>query len=227
MDGRPQRGSDTPLDGYCGARLRNRPGRHCTRLPLRGKTRCRHHGGLSPSGVAHYNFKTGIHSKALAGTPLGELYEQARANPDIIQLTEQIALLDARNDQLFGQFGTGESQEAWTQVREGLSMLREAQKSRDGAAMVAALTTISAAVDRGENDAAIWAELRTNISLRRKLVDSESRRRKDALEMLDTTRVMAIMGAVAQAVKDEVPDPRQRQAVVNRMRMAIAGAPRP
>ena len=41
----------------CSAKTRT--GHPCQKPPLQGKTRCRLHGGLSPKGAEHWNFKHG------------------------------------------------------------------------------------------------------------------------------------------------------------------------
>lgn len=45
----------------CGAKTRNSG--LCTKPPLKGRTRCRNHGGLSLSGVDHWNYKHGQETK--------------------------------------------------------------------------------------------------------------------------------------------------------------------
>lgn len=45
----------------CNARTRS--GGVCNKHPLNGKTRCRLHGGLSPSGTAHWNYRHGNRTK--------------------------------------------------------------------------------------------------------------------------------------------------------------------
>jgi hypothetical protein len=50
-------------------------------------------------------------------------------------------------------------------------------------------------------------------------VDSESKRRKDAHEMMTKDQVLAMVGSIAQAVVDYVPDVQQRQKIVDRLRL--------
>src|SRR5690606_3084472 len=81
----------------CGAKTR--AGTPCKRAPVPGRTRCRLHGGLTPAGASHYNFKTGRYSKVLPAR-LRERYEEAAADPELLALREDIALLDSRLDDL-------------------------------------------------------------------------------------------------------------------------------
>ena len=87
--------SDTkPRQGRCGARLRKKPGQFCALAPLRDSNRCRIHGGASLRGPASGQFKTGRFSKYLGGA-LGDAYENSVSNPELLDLKDGIAVLDA------------------------------------------------------------------------------------------------------------------------------------
>lgn len=45
----------------CGAKTRS--GTPCKKMPLHDKNRCRLHGGMSPSGKAHWNYRHGNRTK--------------------------------------------------------------------------------------------------------------------------------------------------------------------
>lgn len=231
-----ERGSDTPLAGRCASPLANRPGRYCTSPPKRGKTRCRMHGGSSRSGIAHPNFKHGFYAKDTIGS-LGADYSAARQHPDLISHIEEVALTTARVSELLRQLRDVDTLPSWDRVASAhaaLTTFQESQKTRDVSAMMDSLTTMKAdlaALMDGREAAAqitgIWAQLMPMLTLHRKLVDSESRRRKDAQEMITKEKVLAIVGFVAGSIARHVPDMRQRQAVVEDMRLLMAGAPRP
>lgn len=50
-------------DGRCGAQLRGQPGVFCQKFPVKGRTRCRFHGGKSPTGYDHPSFLHGRRSR--------------------------------------------------------------------------------------------------------------------------------------------------------------------
>lgn len=59
-----RKGSARPAPNLCGARLRGKDaGRFCTDERVRGRTRCRNHGGLSPRAAAHPRTTHGLYSK--------------------------------------------------------------------------------------------------------------------------------------------------------------------
>jgi hypothetical protein len=61
-------GSAHPTAGRCGARLRGKDaGRFCTVERVKGRPRCRNHGGLSPRAAAHPRTTHGLYSKGALG----------------------------------------------------------------------------------------------------------------------------------------------------------------
>ncbi len=235
-------GSPSPIAGRCGSPLskKNR-GRFCTRYPCKSKTRCKFHGGRSLSGIAHPNFKHGMYSTVLP-TNLGKLYEITRQNPALVALTEQIALVDARVFELFEQLSSGDGPMAWaralkaaTACEQAMQAVRVAVADRTparGQRMADALKQLDGAVTenvavtrKGATDAETWPLITEQIYLRKKLVDSEVRRRKDAHEMVTRERVLALLGSIAASVARHVPDPKAKQAVVEDMRRLVSGEP--
>ena len=55
----------------CGAK--NRQGNPCQKWPIRGRNRCRNHGGKSLRGVDSPSFKNGRHSKLLPRNLMGKM----------------------------------------------------------------------------------------------------------------------------------------------------------
>lgn len=228
----PLRGSPEPLTGRCCSPLPNRPGRYCTQYPLQGKTRCRKHGGLSLRGIASPLWKTGVYSKDL---PIGlaGAYQRARTNPDLIANYEQVALYDALISECLGRLKDLDPGPDWDLVRAvdaAFQVFEGAQKTKNVGAMMSSLTDIKGGLaalkdahagQQGYLD--VREQLAGLIEQRRKLVDSEVKRRKDAQEMILKTQVIGLMGAIAQSVLRNVRDPRERQAITDDMRLLMTG----
>lgn len=68
-----------PLKGRCNAKNRN--GQPCRKHPVAGRSRCRLHGGLSPTGVNHGRYKHGYYSK--------EFIELLRENRENMRMIKQ------------------------------------------------------------------------------------------------------------------------------------------
>ena len=86
------------MDRLCGAKTRS--GSACQNRPM-PNGRCRMHGGKSLGGIASPNFKHGGYSKFLP-VRLGDNYQEAMADPELLALRDDIALLDARVHDLMG-----------------------------------------------------------------------------------------------------------------------------
>ena len=91
------RGSIEAIDGRCGARLRrSNPPRYCKRYPVRGRKRCRLHGGTAPRGIASPHYKHGRYSRLLNSEILLAGYAAIEDDHDFISTREEIRLWTAR-----------------------------------------------------------------------------------------------------------------------------------
>jgi hypothetical protein len=93
----------------CGATTKS--GKPCQAQAMENG-RCRIHGGLTPSGFALPQFKTGRYSKVLPEA-LRHRYEVARDDEDLLSLRDEIALIDLRITDLLGKPPTDET---WAQA---------------------------------------------------------------------------------------------------------------
>lgn len=73
----------------CGAKTRG--GGTCKRAPLKGKTRCKLHGGATPSGPANANFKHGRYAKVFRGA-LADKFLEATDESQPLDLLPELAV---------------------------------------------------------------------------------------------------------------------------------------
>src|SRR5262249_6908633 len=87
----------------CGAKTRS--GTPCRRRPLAGRNRCRLHGGSTPAGIASPHFRHGKRSRYFRHLPkeIGEHYQAALHDEQLVSLREQLALLEARMLEVAGK----------------------------------------------------------------------------------------------------------------------------
>lgn len=81
-----------PIDGRCNARTKHGP---CKKYPMKGKNRCRKHGGATPSGIASVHFKTGERSIALPKLPPQWAQFYNTEDPELVSLRQELALCRA------------------------------------------------------------------------------------------------------------------------------------
>ncbi len=91
-----------PADRTCGAK--NRRGEPCRKWTMRGRTRCRNHGGASRTGMLHPNYQHGWYST----DPISNMMRTAVRDHERRQKTVRKALkerhgwVDARIDAAMG-----------------------------------------------------------------------------------------------------------------------------
>lgn len=198
----------------CGAKTR--AGTPCKRAPVPGRTRCRLHGGLTPAGASHYNFKTGRYSKVLPAR-LRERYEEAAADPELLALREDIALLDSRLDDLLKRVDAGESDTLWKQVHSAWREHKKARRRDDEDAERETFEELDELISRGIGDLAAWAEVRQALEQRRRLVESERKRLVDMQQMLTAEQAMVFVTAVTDAVRRHVTDRKTLTAIAREL----------
>lgn len=162
----------------CGAK--NRQGKPCQVAPMENG-RCYRHGGATPVGPALPQYRHGKRSKLFKHVKgFGAAYERALKDPDLLRLDDEIAVCDARFDDV---------------VERG--------------------TKKKLTMDQ------LWPQLEPIIELRRKLADTESKRRRDLGMMLGMDRVFAIMTFVRDAVVRNVSNPKELTAILNELRRVM------
>lgn len=163
------------------------------------------HGGRQPRGLAHHATKTGRFSKDLPTRMLAN-YQAALADPEMLALHEELAVVTARESDLIARVDTGEAGAVWQGIRKALADFRTAQRREDGAGAASALREMERLVDAGAADYRAWAELLTTIEARRRLVDTERRRLEAAQQTITTERAMLLVAALVDAVRRHVDD---------------------
>ena len=194
----------------CGCKSRTNATGRCHQFRLYSNGRCRFHGGRARAGVDHPNFKHGKFSNNLP-TNLAARYEEFRRDPGLVQLVDELALLDARVDQILGGIDGSVASEQW---RAALDLLETAKKTKDDVASVrAALGELEELLRRGVTEASAWDQILRLWEQRRRMVATESRRRRDMHEMLTLQHGMTLVAALTAAVIKHVTDPRALSAI--------------
>lgn len=197
--------ADTPHAArkLCGARTRS--GEPCRQPAVRGRDRCRMHGGTSPVGAASGTFRHGLYSRYLPARLLAT-YRRSLRDDDALALREAIALMDARINDLLARVDTGEAGSLWRDLRAIYRTMEEANRARDTEGVRIALLTMGDLIRRGASDAALWSEIRSTLESRRKLIDTERRRLVDAQQMISAERALSLIVAFTEIVRTHVTD---------------------
>lgn len=215
---RQERGSETPQEGTCGAKLRlSDPARYCIQPPMRSKRRCRHHGGMSRSGIASGTYGSGSlvapggRSKFIPER-LASDYARAKNDPERLSLLHDISALAAREQELLRRIDPGDPGSAWGQVTDALAALdashaafQAARGSGSVPGMQRALESFSASLSAGRaaatkatTDYGLWQEWMHAVELLAKLRAQEHKRLLELQQVWSSDQVLLFWGQVQQ-----------------------------
>lgn len=195
----------------------------CRGIAVTGSTTCRMHGGTSPKGAANHAFRHGRHSKYLP-SQMKELYDEATSNPDILEMGEHIALLEAKINGSLQSMQEGEPVPRWENVRAVFDVHATAVLGGDQEAVTSSMADIFEMLDAGQKWDRAWDEILRSMEQLRKMADVEVKRRKEMNLMVPIERVVVLMAAVGQAVKRNVTNPLQIQAVQHELKLIYTGS---
>lgn len=175
-----------------------RTGEQCRLHAEPGYKVCRLHGGKTPRGIASPHYKHGKFSRYAVPGRLIMRYNEGIEDPELLNLSSEIALTDARTNELLSHLDTGESGAAWRVVKDAFDLLAADDKS--------GLSLLAAAIDQGIQEYRVWAELQSMIEQRRKLVESEQKRRVAIEQVITVDEVMGLVGALNAILLRNIPD---------------------
>lgn len=179
--------------------------RACRRKVSREGERCRNHGGASLKGIASPTIKHGRYSKYLPDA-LADRYREARSDPELLSLRDDVALVDTRLTELVQKLDTGENRDLWSALQatyQTLTRARAEGKTRD---MAQALIAMGGLIESGAEQGVLWDEIGRVLEQRRKLVESEHKRLVEMRQMITVERAMILVTALVNAVAKRVSD---------------------
>lgn len=188
----------------CKAKNR-KTGEQCRGWAVPGRNVCRYHGGNTLSGIASTNYKHGRYSRYVPARLL-ERYQEGLTDPDLIALNDDMALLEARLADLLSRADQGEAGSLFERLDRIWQEFLIAQSVNDGRKMIAQLNKLGAIIERGRKESETWGEVATIIELRRKVSDTERKRRVEMQNMISAEQAMALIKAISEVIRREVTD---------------------
>lgn len=180
------------------------------------------HGGASSTiGPRNSSFKHGRHSRYLP-SKLDELYRGALANPDLIEMRDHIALLEARIQTILKD-SEDEPMPSWKDVETAFVQIATAVTSGKPDEIKAGVEYMNTIIEHGMKWDRTWAEVNGTLEQLRKLVDTEVKRKKELSQMVPIERVTLLVGAVSDAVKRHVLDPDMLGRIQREIAMLYGG----
>lgn len=204
----------------CGAQKKHNRG-ICQAWPVKGRTRCKLHGGMTLVGPAASDYRHGRYSKYIP-VRMAAKYREAEKDHDLLSLRSEVSLVDARLADLLTRVDTGESGALWgdlKKARADFAMYRTMPGHVDQ--MTAALEKMLAVIESGVVDYAAWAEIGERLEQRRKLVESEHKRLVSLQALISTEKAMNMVIALTDIVTRHVTDKRALSNIVVELQQMV------
>lgn len=186
----------TPYPGQSG---------RCRHKAMSGREICEVHGGYNAVGALNRNYRDGRYSRFMPGALL-ERYEAAQSDTELLALRDEIALIDARTQELLARVDSGESESTFKQLQKSLKDFKDARQSGSSARMQLSWDSMEKLIEQGQSDYEAWKEIKANIALRQNLVESERARLVDMQQMITAEMALGLIGQIELLIKEHVHD---------------------
>jgi hypothetical protein len=187
--------------------------------PAMKNGRCRMHGGKTPRGVELPHFSHGRYSKALPDR-LSARYEEAISDADRHDLRDEIALSEAKIDDLLAGMKHGQSDALLLLLRTKERQVRAAEARGDSERAEALMREILTVIRLGGDESLAWKDVDRWIARKTRIIEADVRIAAIRRQMISVEEVMALIGLILNAIRRHVPDRSVRNALAKEIRAA-------
>lgn len=186
----------------CNAKSK-RTGQTCKAIAVKGKLKCKNHGGKTPSGPAHGAFKHGHHSTKYLPQRMLEKFGEEVSDPELMAYRNDVAIFNARANELLE---SGESNLLWESAGQTFDALDEAIKVKNADAINEKLEELGNLLRRGRADSARWQEYYKVKDIAGRAKEREFRRLAQMEATISVEHFLAVMGMIANAAAQTITD---------------------
>lgn len=204
-----------------------------------GSTRCIRHGAGNPlegKPKGWKRFKTGAGSRylpialtgkmiqkrlgryetAIEDQNLSEMYVDSLSDPEILDLTDEMALIDARNKQLIKRATSGDvSPITWNEMINLFDELDTAFKNLDSEQVKITMRKWRKSVNKRREERDAWDEIFDRMESRRKLAEADRRRRESLSLLLTAEKAMELVTGLLDDIHDAISGFATREQITN------------
>lgn len=188
----------------------------CGNWPMQDRHICFYHGGRTPVGPASPHWKHGAYSKHLPTRYL-HAFELSLSDPELSSMKYQLAMLDAREQELLRRLDTGEAGVLWELVERAAQTLEIALEKGSKNVQQTVTADLLKNLKAWVNNETQFNELYRIWELRRKLAETEGKReeRLNAHFTIDDMTKMAAF--LAGMLRRYMPDQKTLRAASNEL----------
>lgn len=198
--------------------------RHCQQPVKIPGAACKHHGGASPKGVASPQFIHGRHSRYLPER-IRERYLEALSDPELLNLSAEIALIDQRIGELVEIWQAGSQDDLLHLARAEFDRYIGAVEKGDEkqtATHIKKLRDLLYA-DAYLDKAAAWDQITELMDLRRKMAETQIKKDRALDFTLEDANLLIVF--IQTSIIRYVSNPKERSALAQAIEaFAINGA---
>jgi hypothetical protein len=206
----------------CAGKIRRgeNKGKPCRKSAIAGRKHCAQHGGKTLIGPSHPNFKHGRRSRYLGiSLELRAKYKEALADPELLALRSDVALLDARINELLE---AGESQLLWSKAQDAFQQHKAAIRGKDAEVIKPSLGQLENLITRGHADSLRWNEIYRVIEHAGRAREREIKRLVITGKMIPVEEVYEQMNALVAILIDVAQQTITDRAILRNFANALA-----
>lgn len=189
------------MSARCTAKSRQ-TGNRCRNWPTVGMAVCRFHGGKTPRGTDAPAFRHGRYSKH-APTRLAARIDAALADPALMTLKDEAALVSAQIGEVLEVLDVGGLLARWREMAALVPVLRDAIAGEDQRRLVAVADALDACVTAAADERGRWGELVPLIDQKRKIVETQAKvDQRDTLSASEQGMLVALFVHALRCVRD-------------------------
>lgn len=188
-----------------------RQGRQCGRKPIKGKTKCKHHGGASLGGLASPVATNLTHSKYIVARLADNYHELAGLGDNLFSIQHELALLKTLVNDSLSRMDSGESGAAWgkaAQLHKDLEQIQrrpatnDQQRADNAAAFTQVFLELGQILRRQAMAYAARDEVLTQVEHVRRFVADDNRAKATKYKSMREDEVLLLMAAMVGMLKD-------------------------
>lgn len=185
-------------------------GVRCNNKPEPGRMYCKFHGGNHPIGPDHHAYKHAKYATVAMPKRLAEKYAITSQDPEVMSLAEEIHIVDAMLMDSLERLETKEGADAWKRLYGAVSRFKKARADENAYDMNTAFEEIDSIVLQGSAAYAARRDLQSWLESRRKLTDSDLKRRVALGDMLSRAQTLVMIDNIVGLIQTHVKDHKAR-----------------
>lgn len=192
--------------------------RRCINAAVTGYPVCRSHG-------AHKKRK--VSAKYLIASQISASFHRILADPDILNLTNEMAMVGARLEQLQARLEALDPIYNHGEVAAAIDKMEKALEADDRPAMWKAIMRIKDASDPIRVEGHIWSDIKDTLALLRSMQDTERRWLTANKQMVPIAQVLELIVYFQRLMFRYVTSSNDRQAIADEIRSLLPKDSRP